>query len=183
MNEGLKVDGVRALLVGSGADLAGRRLGCAVDRTRRWDVVARCNKFYGARVDVGSRCELAFIRWRGWLGQCAAAPGVHGRAEWWPYDVRCGIRQVVVLNECQGVSEGELRAIAEEVGVEHPSCGVLAAAWLLNRGARVEAIGVGWDGCSWAARKSYSGRVEVDGNVRYDWEAEHRWMERHVRLL
>lgn len=178
-----RFEGVRVLLVGSGADLAGRRLGRAVDCSRRWDVVARCNKFYGAPVDVGYRCEVAFIRWRHWLFERAAAPGVTG-GEWWPPAVRCGVRRVVVLNEFQGVSEAECRAVAREVGVERASCGVLAAAWLLNRGARVEAIGMGWDGSAWAAAKSYGGRAQVDKNEHYDWGKEHRWWESSgVRLL
>lgn len=172
-----RLDGVRVLLVGSGADVAGRRLGRAVDCSARWGLVARCNKFYGAAEDVGTRCELAFIRWRGWLGQRSLTCGVPRGRDWWPRAVRCGVRRVVVLNEFQGMSEAECRATAREAGVERASCGLLAAAWLLNRGARVDAIGMGWTGCGWSAEKRYEVRGQADGNSKYDWAAEHRWWE------
>lgn len=173
----------RVLVIGSGADLRGRRMGNEVDFSRRWDVVARLNKVYGARLDVGRRCELAFIRWRGWRTMCAAGPGMGGcGAPWWPQDVRCGVRRWVVLNEFQGIGEDECRVTAAEAGVEKPSCGLLAVAWLLNRGARqVDLVGFGFDGVRWCERKIYADGG-VDGNGHYDWEQEHAWYERQARV-
>lgn len=168
------LNNARVLLIGSGADLAGRRLGAVIDRSNRWQLVARCNKHYGSPLDVGRRCELAFVRWRSWLAQEGAAPG-HAGGPWWPYDVRCGIRQLVVLNEYQGISAQEHAACAAEAGVDKPSCGLLAAWWLSVRGARVDCIGMGYNGRAWATAKQYATR-QADTNDHYDWAAEHRWM-------
>lgn len=173
--------GVRVLVIGSGLDLNGRRLADAIDFSARWDVVARLNKYYGDPRDVGRRCELGFIRWRGWQTKQGGAVMREGQ-DWWPYDVRCGVRRWVVLNEFAGISPGEHDMTAAEAGVEKPSCGLLAVAWLLNRGARaVDVIGFGMGATGWLARKAYTNGV-VDGNPHYDWEKEHRWMERQGRV-
>lgn len=158
------------LLVGSGADLNGRRLGAAVDAPRsRWDVVARLNRPYGDVRDVGRRTDVIFTRWKAWL-------------DWWPRATLDAVQDVLVLNECAGVSREELEMDCREIGHDCASIGLHAAAFLLRRGARVEALGFGWLGGAFAREKRYpDGRR--DGNPRYNWRAENVWLERNVKLL
>lgn len=57
----LRLRGKSVLLIGSCADLVGRSLGMRID-AREWDVVVRCNHYYGAPEDVGTRTDLAVVR-------------------------------------------------------------------------------------------------------------------------
>ena len=166
----MEYDGKRVLLVGSGCDVNGRRMGAAVDAVGgRWDVVVRLNRHYGAVCDVGGRTDVIFTRWRKWL-------------QWWGKAELAAVSDVVVVNEYRGISAEEMALNCAEVGHDAVSIGVHAAGYLLRRGAVVEGIGLGWLQGAFARQKRYpDGRL--DGNVRYDWAAENEWMRKNVRLL
>ena len=165
----MQFDGKCVLLVGSGFDLNGRRLGARIDAPGRWDAVVRLNRLYGAPCDVGRRTEVIFTRWRRWLA-------------WFPEDVREAAQDIIVVNEHAGISAEELALNCCEVGHDAVSIGVHAAGYLLRRGALVEGIGLGWLGGAFMRQKRYpDGRL--DGNARYNWRLENEWMARNVRLL
>lgn len=157
------------LVVGSGIDLVGRRLGARIDRGD-FGLVARVNKPYGEPLDAGRRMDLLVTRWSSWLGRFFPGWGYTG--------------PVLVLNEHKGMSEAEHRAACLEVGWQHVSAGVLACMWALNRGARrVRVVGFGYDPLrGWAADKRYPDR-EKDGNPLYHWKQEQRWLAQNVEHL
>jgi len=55
------------LIIGSGADIDGRRLKYLIDNTNRFDIVARVNKHYGNELDTGTRTDVIFTRWNQWI--------------------------------------------------------------------------------------------------------------------
>lgn len=168
----LRLRGKKVLLVGSGIDLVGRKLGEAVDRGD-WDLVVRCNHFQGDPEDVGHRTDIAVMRrYTGVQAFNSEAPEPAGF--------------ILPMNaEQDEITQSIERQAAQEVGHHVASCGVIAARWLLNRGAKVSAIGMGHraDG-TWEAQKTYpDGRV--DHTTIYDWDKEHAWWEKQkdIELL
>lgn len=167
----LRLHGRSVLLIGSGEDLVGRGLGKRID-AREWDVVARCNHFYGDPADVGTRTDLAVVRAakleRAFFDEAPCAP-----------------LRVVSTNDGNNFPLNMVLQAAAEVGHKEASCGVIAAKWLLSCGAHVTAIGIGHrpDG-SWAPAKSYPDGT-ADTTTFCDWDKEHRWWERqqNVTLL
>lgn len=169
------------LLIGSGADLNGRRLGSQID-AGHFGLIARCNYLYGDPLDIGHRTDFLFTRRSGWLSQI-------------PPGIRYALRECIIINEGKGVHGDELAITAQEAGVERASCGLIAAAWLLRRGYRVSAIGFGFSGGKFAAEKKYpssaysvgkqaehlKGRTDINPN--YNWPAENKWLARNVTLL
>ena len=159
------------LLFGSGTDLVGRGLGKRID-AREWDVVVRCNHYYGAPEDVGTRTDLAVVRMakqeRAFFDEAPRAP-----------------LRVVSTNDGNNFPLNMVLQAAAEVGHKEASCGVIAAKWLLSCGAHVTAIGIGHnpDG-TWASVKSYPDGAK-DSTTHCDWEKEHRWWEhqKNVTLL
>lgn len=79
--------GLRVLVVGSGSDLDGRKLGREIDGGR-WDVIARVNKHYGSREDVGERTDVILTRWNGWLDN----------EEWFSHEEQQLAHEIVILN-------------------------------------------------------------------------------------
>lgn len=156
------------LLIGSGLDLNGRRLGSSIDRGR-FGLVARCNFLYGNPADSGHRTDFLFTRWAAWLDKIPPA-------------LRFSVKHCIILNEKKGISEAEYKQTLEEVGQEHVSCGTLAAAWLLRRGFRVSAIGVGFSGGAFLKEKRYPDGKK-DDNTHYNWAAENRWLANNVTLF
>lgn len=157
------------IVIGSGADVAGRRLGARID-SGAFGLVVRVNKPYGAPVDVGSRTDVLVTRWRSWVDRFF--PGVPP-----------GVSRVV-LNEHLGISPVEIASASAEIGWENVSAGLLACQWALNRGARkVFAIGFGYRrGQGWPAQKTYPDGT-ADPNKRYNWPVENRWLQNNVTLL
>lgn len=162
------------LLIGSGWDIAGKRLGHDIDNGK-WDIIARVNRLYGDPVDVGTKTDIFFTRWRSWLGSITP---VVDKAKY------------IFINENEGITKEEYLSIRNEVGVEHVSAGTVACAWLLNRGAIVDAIGFGYDSFTdsfypkayakkYAEHKKISesgGTLVNDKNEAYDFKRENLWI-------
>lgn len=159
----------KCIIIGSGADVVGRRMGTAIDAARFGRVV-RVNKPYGAAIDVGGRMDVLVTRWQSWVQRYFPGP-----------TIGC---EMVFLNEHIGFSQEEHRAACEEVGWGNVSAGTLAAIWALNRGAvQVFALGFGYHpDRGWPAEKRYPDRT-LDTNPHYNWAAENRWLENNVTLL
>lgn len=168
----MDIRGKNIIIIGSGADLAGRRMGKDIDRGK-WDIVIRLNKRYGTPHDVGNRTDLWITRWRSWIGTITPAEDK-------PY---------IILNEHVGISPKEYQIILDELGHNAASCGLLAVAWCLHRGARsVSVIGYGYypDIYSFCPKQylmQYDekknlpvSRFNQDCNPRYDWIAEARYL-------
>lgn len=160
----LVVKGRKVLLIGSGKDLVGRRLGERIDRGE-WDVVVRCNHFYGDPVDVGTRTDLAVVREgrfeKDFLAEAPVTP-----------------LRVLSTNDGPNFPRAVLQQAAQEIGHREASVGLIAARWLLNCGARLSAIGIGHfpDG-HWIAQKTYpNGTIDTAGFC--DWSKENAWMVR-----
>lgn len=158
------------LVIGSGNDLTGRRLGKVIDAGRRWPVIVRCNKPYGAPADVGRRLDVLFIRFRGWQmrfwGEIPPPPAL------------------VAPNEYYNITHAEYEAIRAEIGCSHVSIGILAAAWCLNRGARtVSVIGFGCHGGIRDADRKVYASGPVDKNMHYNWSREYEWLKSNCVLL
>lgn len=167
MNENIR--GHNLLLIGSGCDLNGRRLGKQID-SGKFGLVCRINKPYGLPADVGTRTDVIITRWSSWVKKFFGTD-----------KPTC---PCVILNEHLGFSVQEHLLASLECGVTRPSAGILAICWALNRGAaRVRVIGFGYDARSgWANQKIYASG-ELDANPLYDWDREHKWIQRHAELL
>lgn len=148
--------------------MVGRRLGKRID-AHEWDVVVRCNHYYGAPEDVGMRTDLAVVRMakleRAFFDEAPRAP-----------------LRVVSTNDGNNFPLNMVLQAAAEVGHKEASCGVIAAKWLLSCGAHVTAIGIGHnpDG-TWASAKSYPDGTK-DSTTHCDWEKEHRWWEHQANV-
>lgn len=167
----LVVKGKRVLLIGSGRDLVGRGLGKRID-AGEWDVVVRCNHYYGAPEDVGTRTDLAVVREtrfeKDFINEAPVSP------------VR-----VLCTNNGTNFPKELLQIAALEVGHREASIGVIAARWLLNNGAKLSVMGIGHfpDG-SWIKQKTYpDGTPDTAGFC--DWNKENAWWMRQkgVELL
>lgn len=161
----------KVLLIGSGKDIVGRGLGKRID-AGEWDVVVRCNHFYGNPADVGTRTDLAVVREgrfeKDFFNEAPVAP------------VR-----VLATNDGNNFPKHLLQQAAQEVGHREASIGIIAARWLLNCGARLSVMGIGHfpDG-SWIGQKTYpDGTMDTAGFC--DWSKENAWWQRQrgVELL
>lgn len=165
----LDLKGKHVLVVGSGADLNGRLLGDEIDRLDgRWQFVVRCNSPYGSCEDVGTRTDMIWVRYLKWRSN-------------FPSEM---LKQARCISTYEGgFPRPERIVVADECGVRKASCGLLACWWAVNMGAAsVTVIGFGYRNGQWDAEKSYpDGRT--DTNPMYDWNKEHKWMERHVQLI
>lgn len=159
----------KCIIIGSGRDVVGRRLGSFIDAGRFGSVV-RVNKPYGSAVDVGGRMDVLVTRWQAWVNKYFPGP-----------TIGC---KMVFLNEHIGFTQEEHRCACEEVGWDNVSAGTLAAIWALNRGAgEVFALGFGYHPArGWPAEKRYPDGT-LDTNPHYNWAAENRWLEKNVTLL
>lgn len=176
----MDLHGKNILIIGSGADIAGRRMGRDID-AGKWDIVIRLNKHYGEPQDCGTRTDIWITRWRSWIGNITPRENK-------PY---------VVLNEHIGISPQEYQIILEELGHTAASCGLLAVAWCLHRGARsISVIGYGYYPQIYAfcpkqylqqydeKKKLPVSRFGVDCNPRYDWVREARYLlNNNINLL
>ena len=167
----LMVKNRKVLLIGSGKDIVGRSLGKRID-AGEWDVVVRCNHYYGDPEDVGTRTDLAVVREvkheKAFINEAPACP------------VR-----VLCTNDGVNFPKILLQQAAREVGHREASIGIIAALWLLNNGAKLSVMGIGHfsDG-SWIDQKTYpDGTVDTAGFC--DWAKENAWWmrQRDVELL
>ena len=161
----------RVLLIGSGKDIVGRGLGARID-AGEWDVVVRCNHYYGAPADVGTRTDLAVVREtrfeKDFINEAPEMP-----------------LRVLATNNGVNFPRALLQQAAQEVGHREASIGIIAALWLLHNGARLSVMGIGHfpDG-SWIEQKTYpDGAVDKAGFC--DWSKENAWWQRQrsVELL
>lgn len=161
----------KVLLIGSGKDIVGRGLGSRID-AGEWDVVVRCNHYYGAPEDVGTRTDLAVVREarfeKDFFNEAPVAPA-----------------RVLTTNDGTNFPRHLLQQAAQEVGHREASIGIIAALWLLRNGARLSVMGIGHfpDG-SWIGQKTYpDGTIDTAGFC--DWNKENAWWQRQqgVELL
>ena len=161
----------KVLLIGSGADLNGRKLGKRID-AGEWDVVVRCNHYYGSPEDVGTRTDLAMVR----LGKFEKD---------FMNEAPCPPVRVIATNDGANFPREVVLKAAREVGHTEASCGVITARWLLNCGARLSVIGIGhYEDGSWIKQKTYpDGTVDTAGFC--DWKKENAWWQRQrgIELL
>jgi len=167
---GYGLSGRPVLLIGSGADLDGRKLGAAID-AGNYGAVARVNRPYGAAADAGSRADIVFVRRRLWLNwhfrRSALAPGA----------------RIIAFREGVGCPPGYESEVAARLGLPRCSTGLLAAQWLLDAGAKVSAIGFGCKDGVFAESKRYAVTGAADANAAYDWATENAWLKENVCLL
>lgn len=176
--------GKRVLLVGSGNDVDGRAMGEIIDGDT-YDIVARVNKHYGDRADVGNRTDVIISRWLSWLDN----------HEWFSETEQALAKEVVILNQHVGYSESEYRWLCERVGHEAVSAGIQAIDFFLNRGvSSIDVIGFGFKGGVAARDKVYTkGSANTtpthnttstgkDCNPTYDWHAERLWEVNQARV-
>lgn len=167
----LMLEGRSVLLIGSGKDLVGRGLGERID-AGEWDLVVRCNHFHGDPADVGTRTDIAVLRIskleKSFMEEAPVAP-----------------KRMIVHTSGEVIPLELLVKAADEVGHKEASCGVIAALWLRENGAKVTAIGIGHrpDG-TWEKAKFYANGVR-DTALFCDWDKEHAWWEcqQNVTLL
>lgn len=161
----------KVLLIGSGKDIVGRGLGARID-AGEWDVVVRCNHYYGSPEDVGTRTDLAVVREarfeRDFFNEAPVAPA-----------------RVLTTNDGTNFPKKLLQVAAQEVGHREASIGIIAARWLLDNGAKLSVMGIGHfpDG-SWIEQKTYpDGTPDTAGFC--DWNKENAWWMRQkgVELL
>lgn len=167
----LIVKNQKVLLIGSGKDLEGRQMGTRID-SGEWDVVVRCNHFYGHPEDVGTRTDLAVVR------------EIKHEKTFIDEAPVCPLR-VLTTNDGINFPKHILQQAAKEVGHHEASIGIIAARWLLNCGARLSVIGIGHfsDG-TWIKQKTYPNGT-VDKSLFCDWQKENAWWQRQsgVELL
>lgn len=162
------LSGNKVLLIGSGRDLVGRNMGAGID-AGEYGLVVRCNKYYGSREDVGSRTDIAIIRWPGWEHAFFQSAPEYPRS--W-----------ITINDGRGIPGEVIGEAIREVGHDNVSCGIIAAKWLAGCGADVSVIGIGRD--SSGNKIDGDSKVYPDGvkdnNEHYDWTAEDAWWDSHA---
>ncbi len=176
------VQGKRVLLIGSGADIDGRAMGDAIDANRAgFDLVARVNKGYGTPEDCGSRADLVFVRKRAWFALWFL------RLKRWliqqEQDTPGEMLRIVAFWDGVGCPPSYAADVAKELNLPKASTGLLAAKWLLDRGADVTVIGYGYKDGDFATAKTYAVTGAADNNPHYDWAAENEWLRSHVNLI
>lgn len=165
------------LIIGSGSDLDGRKMQEDIEGSK-YDIIARVNKLYGAREDVGTRTDVLFTRWNSWLDN----------KEWFNDDVQANAKEVVILNQHIGYSATEYQWLCARVGHEHVSAGAQAVDFFLNRGAKqVDIIGFGSINGQFNPDKVYTQgskgttpehnttKEGKDENPLYNWHLEREW--------
>lgn len=159
----------KVLLIGSGKDLVGRKLGQRID-SGEWDVVVRLNHYYGDPEDVGTRTDLAIVREaifeNDFIDEAPVCPS-----------------RVLSTNDGFNFPKSILDQAASSSGQTDASIGIIAACWLLNYGANITAIGIGHypDG-TWIEHKTYPDGTKDTGN-HYDWNKENAWWESRKDII
>lgn len=164
-------NGKKVLLIGSSNDIDGRAMHDSIDGELEYDFIARVNRYYGAADDCGSRTDLIFVRHREW------ATFYFQRAD------LCEGCRIVAFWDGVGCDRSFADDVASEVGLPKASTGLLAAKWLLDRGADVTVIGFGYSDGSFATAKTYAVTGMADANPNYDWPSENEWLRQNVTLI
>lgn len=181
--------GKKILVIGSGDDIDGRKMQGLVDGGA-YDIIARVNKHYGSREDVGNRTDYVFTRWQQWLAN----------EDWFTKEQLGDAKEIVVLNQFtalkkfDGFSQTEYRWLCMQVGHQQVSAGIQALAYFLNRGvATVDVIGYGCTNGKFKKTKEYTTGSQgttpahnmqgnVDVNTNYDWHKEKTWAVNQARV-
>ncbi len=175
------LQGKRVLLIGGSSDLDCRAMGEAIDSNRAgFDLIARVNKDYGTEADCGSLTDIVFVRRRAWF--------VFWFARLRKYLDRIGKMEtqqprVVAFWDGVGCPRDYADNVAKALNLPKASTGLLAAKWLLDRGADVTVIGYGYKDGDFATAKTYAVTGAADNNPHYDWAAENEWLRSHVNLI
>jgi hypothetical protein len=169
MQQPLVIRNKKVLLIGSGKDLVGRKLGQRID-SGEWDIVVRLNHYYGAPEDVGTRTDLAILREArfesAFIDEAPVCPS-----------------RVLSTNDGFNFPESILDQAAMDTGQTNASIGIIAACWLLHHGANITVIGIGHypDG-TWIEHKTYPDGTKDTGN-HYDWNKENAWWESRKDII
>lgn len=169
------LNGKTVLLIGSGRDIDGRAMQERIDTAGEFDLIARVNKPYGASTDAGTRTDIIFVRRAEWVNLLWGRRPQQGEDAPAP--------RMVAFRDAVGCERGYAEAAAQELGLPKVSTGLLAAKWLLERGAAVSVIGFGATGGAFAKAKTYAVTGAADNNPNYNWPAENEWLAAHVTLL
>ena len=177
--------GKKVLVIGSGADLANRFMRDVIDKLPadggEYDVVVRCNKMYGDPLDVGTRTDVAFVRYPEWLIKYNLTNAKHFVSV---NGMQLGGRPASYYGDWNR-REGD--ALCQEIGIAKASCGALAVNWAKQRGCtkrNLHVIGFGYDAehDTFTAQKSYpDGRADM--NPAYNWSRENEWLRNNATLL
>lgn len=166
-----RLKGKKVLLIGSGKDLDGRKMGTIIDNSDAYDLVCRVNKGYGLVEDTGTRTDVIFIRYSQWIPKFFS--GI--------YLKNCKKR--VVFFDGDPKMREFVEETKKETGLETVSTGLLAARWLICNGADVTIIGYGYKNGSFPKQKAYTVNGVIketsgvnDNTTTYDWEAENNWL-------
>ena len=174
------IKGKTVLIIGSGADIDGRRLAKQIDNTNRFDIVARVNKHYGVEKDTGKRTDVIVTRWLQW---------VKGGSNFFHEDELKNAKATIILNQNCGFSETEQAILCSELQVEKVSAGIQAVSYFLNRGARViYLLGFGMTKEGFMNEKKYCKHSinykdgMKDTNQFYDWNKEKIWLKQQSKI-
>ncbi len=178
----MELKGKKVLLIGSGADLDGRKMQSEIDTGTTYDFIARVNKPYGAIEDVGTKTDVILVRKASWF-----------RFFWRDFmmnrqrmsEAERAAKPVldVVFNEGVNCRHDYGFFAAHHLGFFRLSTGLLAAKWLKEQGADVTAIGYGWSEGAFVPVKTYTQTKQEDANPNYDWKRENEWIAANVNLI
>lgn len=175
------IKGKTVLIIGSGADIDGRRLAKQIDNTNRFDIVARVNKHYGNEIDTGKRTDVIVTRWLQWVKD-----GIN----FFTNEEIENAKQVIILNQHVGFSQTENQIVCNELGVEKVSAGIQAVSYFLNRGAKtIYLLGFGMTKEGFMNEKKYCKHSinykdgMKDTNQFYDWNKEKTWLKQQSKII
>lgn len=169
MKKRIDLTGKNVLIIGSGQDLNGRKLGSKIDSGMFADYIIRVNKPYGDPQDVGSKTDLAFVR--------------KNAFQYYYFPAYVHKDMDVFISEERDMTEDAHQRIANEIGVQKPSCGALAVAWARAMNAKsITIVGFGWKNGHWPKQKTYPDGTK-DNNPEYDWHKEEQWLEKQVSII
>lgn len=174
------IKGKTVLIIGSGADIDGRRLKNQIDNTNRFDIVARVNKHYGVELDTGKRTDVIVTRWLQW---------VKDGSNFFDADELKNAKATIILNQNVGFSETEQAILCSELQVEKVSAGLQAVSYFLNRGASVVyVLGFGMTKEGFMNAKKYCKHSinykdgMKDTNQYYNWNKEKTWLKHQSKI-
>ena len=175
----ISVKNKTVLIIGSGADIDGRRLQRTIDG-KRFDIVCRVNKHYGVEKDTGKRTDVIVTRWLQW---------VKDGSNFFDADELKNAKATIILNQNVGFSETEQAILCSELQVEKVSAGLQAVSYFLNRGARViYLLGFGMTKEGFMNEKKYCKHSinyndgMKDTNKFYDWNKEKIWLKQQSKI-
>lgn len=163
-NKQLNFKNKKVLVIGSGNDIVGKKLGKKID-AGEWDFIVRCNHYYGDPEDVGTRTDIFITRFKlsgeNCLKEFPRSP-----------------KYLISINDYNGYPQHLVQDTIKQVGHYKVSCGALTVNWLLNQQAKLYLMGFGklTDG-SWIEQKTYPDG-KIDHNPFLNWRKEHIWLDR-----